>query len=79
MQWHGERHTNDIHAWATDPEARLYRKSNNTAATLCYAGHLRMEHWSALIVDAELTIADGYAEQATALEILSRLDDVRHR
>ena len=47
-------------------EARLYRKSNNTAATLCYSGHLLMEHRSALIVDAELTIADGYAERATA-------------
>ena len=43
------------------PRARLYRKSNNTAATLCYAGHLLMENRSALIVDAELTTADGYA------------------
>ena len=27
-----------------------------------------MEHRSALIVDAELTTADGYAERATALD-----------
>lgn len=47
------------------------RTSNNTAATLCYAGHLLMENRSALIVDAELTIADGYAERATAVEMLS--------
>ena len=45
----------------------------NTAATLCYAGHLLMEHRSALIVDAELTVADGYAERVTALEMLDRL------
>lgn len=32
-----------------------------------------MENRSALIVDAELTIADGYAERATALEMLGRL------
>ena len=51
----------------------MYRKSNNTAATLCYAGHLLMEHRSALIVDAELTTADGYAEQAATLEMLGRL------
>ena len=51
----------------------MYRKSNNTAATLCYAGHLLMEHRSALIVDADLTTADGYAERATALEMLGRL------
>jgi transposase len=73
VQWHGERRSNETHASTTDPEARLYRKSNNTAATLCYAGHLLMEHRSALIVDAELTTADGYAERATALEMLARL------
>ena len=63
---HGEKRTTDTHASTTDPEARLYRKSNNTAATLCFAGHLLMENRSALIVDAELTIADGDAERATA-------------
>jgi transposase len=73
VQWHGERRSNDTHASTTDPEARLYRKSNNTAATLCYAGHLLIEHRSALIVDAELTTADGYAERATALDMLARL------
>ncbi len=72
VQWHGEKRKNDTHASTTDPEARLYRKSNNTAATLCYAGHLLMENRSALIVDAELTTADGYAERATAVEMLSR-------
>jgi transposase len=79
VQWHGERRTNDTHASTTDPEARLYRKSNNTAATLCYAGHLLMEHRSALIVDAELTIADGYAERATAVEMLARLPKTARR
>jgi transposase len=73
VQWHGEKRKNDTHASTTDPEARLYRKSNNTAATLCYAGHLLMENRSALIVDAELTIADGYAERATAVEMLAKL------
>jgi transposase len=73
VQWHGQKRSNDTHASTTDPEARLYRKSNNTAATLCYSGHLLMEHRNALIVDAELTTADGYAERATALEMLARL------
>src|SRR5215207_9015578 len=56
--WHGQRRSNDTHASTTDPEARLYRKSNHTAARLCYTGHLLMEHRNALIVDAELTTAD---------------------
>ena len=69
--WHGQKRSNDTHASTTDPEARLYRKSNNTAATLCYSGHLLMENRHALIVDAELTFADGYAERATALDSLN--------
>jgi hypothetical protein len=32
-----------------------------------------MEHRNALIVDAELTTADGYAERATALAMIARL------
>src|SRR5438067_520402 len=73
VQWHGEKRSNDTHASTTDPESRLYRKSFNTAATLCYSGHLLMENRNALIVDAELTTADGYAERATAIEMLARL------
>ncbi len=74
--WHGQKRSNDTHASTTDPEARLYRKSNNTAATLCYSAHLLMENRSALIVDAELGTADGYAERATAIEMLDRLPQV---
>src|SRR5580765_7122218 len=79
VQFHGERRSNDTHASTTDPEARLYRKSHNTAATLCFSGHLLMENRSALIVDAELTTADGYAERATALEMLARLPNTARR
>ena len=73
VAWHGQKRSNDTHASTTDPEARLYRKSSNTAARLCYSGHLLLEHRSALIVDAELTTASGYAERATAAEMLARL------
>ena len=38
-----------------------------------------MENRSALIDDAELTIADGYAERATAVEIFSRLPAMARR
>jgi transposase len=79
VAWHGEPRRNDTHVSTTDPEARLYRKSNGTPARLCYAGHLLMEHRSALIVDAELTTADGYAERATATEMLTRLPAVARR
>jgi hypothetical protein len=73
VQWHGERRSNETHQSTTDPEARLARKSNATAAKLCYTGHLLMEHRNALIVDAELTAASGYAERDCAVEMLDRL------
>lgn len=77
--WRGKKRSNETHASTTDPEARLYRKSVNTAATLCFSGHLLMENRSALIVDAELTTADGYAERSTALEMLGRLPKTKRR
>jgi transposase len=79
VQWHGERRSNDTHASTTDPEARLARKSAGTAAKLCYAGHLLLEHRNALIVDAELTAATGYAERDCAVEMLGRLPATKRR
>ena len=73
VRWHGQKRSNDTHESTTDPDARLYRKSNNTAALLCYAGHLLIEHRSALIVDAELTAATGFAERDCATDMLKRL------
>jgi transposase len=71
--FHGQTRSNQTHRSSTDPEALLARKSAGTPARLCYAGHLLMENRNALIVDAELTQADGYAERATAIELLARL------
>jgi transposase len=79
VSFHGQRRSNTTHASTTDPEARLARKSNATAAKLSYAGHLLMEHRNALIVDIELTEATGYAERDTALEMLGRLSPTKRR
>jgi transposase len=79
VSFHGERRSNETHQSTTDPEARMARKSNATAAKLCYTGHLLMEHRNALLVDAELTEANGYAERATALEMLERLPPMTRR
>jgi transposase len=79
VDFRGEKRSNQTHRSTTDPEALLARKSTNTAARLCYAGHLLMENRNALIVDAELTEADGYAERATAVEMLARLGRRRRR
>jgi transposase len=70
--FHGERRTNETHQSTTDPQARMARKSNATAAKLSYAGHLLMEHRNALIVDIDLTEATGHAERDAALGMLGR-------
>jgi transposase len=75
----GQPRSNQTHASTTDPEALLARKSSGAAAKLCYAGHLLMENRNALLVDIELTQADGYAERATALAMLERLPRRRRR
>jgi len=79
VQWHGQKRSNETHASTTDPQARLYRKSHNAAAAMCYSGHLLIENRNALIIDAELTTADGYAERSTAIEMLARLPTTRRR
>jgi transposase len=77
--WKNKKRSNETHASTTDPDARLFRKSANTAARLCYCGHLLMENRNALIVDAELTHATGYAERETALALLARLPKSKRR
>jgi len=67
----GQARKNETHASTTDPDARLYRKSNNAEARLAYLGHLLMENRHGLIVDAQATIADGFAERSAAIDMLS--------
>ena len=71
--WHGKRRSNATHASTTDPDARLFRKGQNTAAILAYQGHVLMEHRSGLVVGAVVTHADGYGERAAALAMLDTL------
>lgn len=68
--WRGKPRANDTHESTTDPQARLYRKSGNTGAILCYQGHVLMENRSGLVVGAVVTQADGKAERAAALAML---------
>ena len=68
--WKGQPRSNDTHASTTDPEARLYRKSNNTASILSYQGHVLMENRSGLVVSAVVTHADGTGEREAAIRML---------
>ena len=48
--FHDQKRTNDTHASTTDPDARLYRKSANTGAVLCYQGPTVVENRHGLVV-----------------------------
>ena len=68
----GEARSNETHASTTDPDARLARKSHNTAAILAYAGHVLMENRHGLVAQEHLTQATGRAEREAALLLLDR-------
>ena len=69
--FHGETRSNETHASATDPDARLYRKGPGQPAKLAYLGHVLMENRHALVVDTRLTLATGTAEREAGLEMVA--------
>jgi transposase len=66
----GQPRKNDTHASKTDPDAKLYRKSNGAESRLAYLGHLLIENRHGLIADAMATQADGTAEREAGLLML---------
>jgi transposase len=77
--WKGQPRTNDTHASTTDPDARTYRKSHNTASILCYQGHVLMENRNGLVVSAVVTRADGLGERRAALAMLDAVPNAGRR
>src|SRR5258707_10912723 len=61
--FHGEKRSNETHVSTTDPEAQLHRKGAGKEAKLAFLGHALMENRNGLIVDADLTQANGLAER----------------
>ena len=72
VNFKGEPRSNDTHHSTTDPDARLYKKSEGDKSRLCYLGHALMENRNGLIVDAETTRASGTAERDAALAMAKR-------
>ena len=61
----GQTRSNETHESTTDADARLYRKGN-TASELRFMGHSLSDNRHGLITNAQVTIADGYAEREAA-------------
>jgi len=72
-----EKRSNATHQSTTDPEARLYRKSEAAPAQLCYIGHVLMENRNGLAVGARLTQATGTAECESALDLIGEVSGNR--
>ncbi len=77
--FHKEKRSNETHESTTDPEARLYKKSDGQPAKLCYLGHALMENRHGLAVQGEVSEANGTAERTEALDLIDRHRGRRRR
>jgi transposase len=65
-----EKRSNETHRSTTDPEARLYKKSDGQPARLCYMGHALMENRHGLVGGGRAGLATGTAEREEALALI---------
>ena len=79
VDFHGQKRTNETHASTTDPEAKLYRKSNGQEAKLSHMGHVLSENRNGLIIAITATEASGTAERTATLEMLDDLKATHDR
>jgi transposase len=77
--WRGKPRSNDTHESTTDPEARLYKKSDKAEAILCYQGHVLIENRHGLVVNAQASLANGFTERESALAMLAELPGTKPR
>lgn len=77
VDFHKEKRSNATHQSTTDPESRLYKKSQGAPAQLCYLGHVLMENRSGLAVQGCVTQATGTAEREAALSLLEAVPTQR--
>ncbi len=71
--WRGEPRSNDTHQSTSDPEARLYRKSNAAPALPSYLGHVLTDNRHGLVVDVQASISGGTAERDVAAQMLANV------
>ena len=69
----GGKRCNATHTSTTDPDVRLARKSNNTAAIMAYGAHVLMENHHGLIAQVMVSHAHRTAERDGAIQLLDRL------
>lgn len=71
--WRDERRSNETHESKTDPESRLYRKSDAAPALPSYLGHVVSDNRHGLVVNVQATHASGTAEREPAITALDEI------
>jgi transposase len=71
--WRGEPRSNDTHESTSDPESRLYRKSNAAPALPSYLGHVLTDNRHGLVVNVQASQANGTAEREVAAQMLGEV------
>lgn len=69
--WRGEPRSNDTHESTSDPESRLYRKSQAAPALPSYLGHVLTNNRHGLVVNVQASTSDGTAERDVAAQMLA--------
>lgn len=77
--FHGQKRSSDTHTSTTDPDARLFKKSQGGEAHLAFLGHALTENRSGFVVAATLTHATGTAEREAAIALMDKGDTGRRR
>ena len=72
VDFKGEKRSNETHQSTTDPDARLYKKSEGNKSCLSCLNHALMENRNDLAVNAETTLATGTTERDAALTMATR-------
>jgi len=69
-----EKRSNKTHQSVTDPDCRLARKSDGTAALLCHLGSVLMDNRHGLIVATDVRPPEYHAERDAGVELLTTLE-----
>jgi transposase len=75
----GEKLSNKTHSSTTDPDARLYKKSEGASSKLSVMGHAMSENNNGFVTQIEVTHADGFAERKAAYKMVKRQKGYRKK
>ncbi len=79
VSFHGEQRSNTTHRSVTDPDARMARKSRNTASILAYQASALIDNRHGLVVNTVVSSPSGRAEVHDALCLLQSIAGIAPR